>query len=53
MTAPSNHHDASLDLLAHNQAAWDQQAAQDCEWSRPVTPRSSRLLAAVICPPRA
>ena len=38
MTAPSNHHDASLDLLAHNQAAWDQQAAQDCEWSRPVTP---------------
>ena len=23
MTAPSNHHDASLDLLAHNQAAWD------------------------------
>ena len=38
MTASSNHHDASLDLLAHNQAAWDQQAAQDCEWSRPVTP---------------
>ena len=27
-----------LDLIAHNQAAWDQLAAQDCEWSRPVTP---------------
>lgn len=27
-----------FDLIAHNQAAWDQLAAQDCEWSRPVTP---------------
>jgi SAM-dependent methyltransferase len=32
MTASS-----SFDFLAHNQAAWDQLAAQDCEWSRPVT----------------
>ena len=38
MTASSNPQDDSLDLLAHNQAAWDQQAAQDCEWSRPVPP---------------
>lgn len=28
----------TLDIHRHNQAAWDQQAAQDCEWSRPVTP---------------
>lgn len=27
-----------FDLIAHNQAVWDQLAAQDCEWSRPVTP---------------
>ena len=58
MTAPSNHHDASLDLLAHNQAAWDQQAAQDCEWSRPVTPeiiaaaRGGDLSAARLTPER-
>lgn len=26
-----------FDLIAHNQAAWDQLAAQDCEWSRSVT----------------
>jgi SAM-dependent methyltransferase len=24
-------------ILAHNQAAWDRLAAQDCEWSRPVS----------------
>lgn len=28
----------SFDYLAHNRAAWDQLAVQDCEWSRPVTP---------------
>lgn len=27
----------SFDLIAHNRAAWDQLAVQDCEWSRPVT----------------
>lgn len=32
MTASS-----SFDFLLHNQAAWDQLAAQDCEWSRPVS----------------
>jgi SAM-dependent methyltransferase len=26
------------DPLDHNRAFWDRQAAQDCEWSRPVTP---------------
>jgi SAM-dependent methyltransferase len=25
------------DTLAHNRAFWDRQAAQNCEWSRPVT----------------
>ncbi|KTQ85504.1 methyltransferase [Aureimonas ureilytica] len=30
-------------IVAHNQAAWDKLAAQDCEWSRPV---SSQAIAA-------
>ncbi|WP_206244482.1 class I SAM-dependent methyltransferase [Novosphingobium terrae] len=30
-------HTTSLDILRHNQAAWDHQAASDCEWSRPVS----------------
>jgi len=28
----------SFDLYTHNQAAWDQLAVSDCDWSRPVTP---------------
>lgn len=31
---------SSFDILAHNQAAWDQLAVQDCEWSRPVSPEA-------------
>ncbi|MBY8821610.1 class I SAM-dependent methyltransferase [Sphingomonas colocasiae] len=27
---------ASIDIAAHNRAAWDRLAAQDCDWSRPV-----------------
>ncbi|MGH8819004.1 MAG: class I SAM-dependent methyltransferase [Achromobacter pestifer] len=27
---------SSFDFLAHNRAAWDKLAAQDCAWSRPV-----------------
>ncbi|WP_374626749.1 class I SAM-dependent methyltransferase [Pandoraea sp.] len=27
----------SADVLAHNAAAWDRQAAAQCEWSRPVS----------------
>jgi len=27
----------TLDIFAHNQAAWDHQAARDCEWSKPVS----------------
>jgi SAM-dependent methyltransferase len=30
----------SPDVLAHNQAAWDRLAAQDCEWSRAVSPET-------------
>lgn len=26
------------DIVHHNQASWDRQAAQQCEWSRPVGP---------------
>jgi len=26
------------DVVRHNRAAWDRQAAQQCEWSRPVEP---------------
>lgn len=26
----------SIDILAHNTAAWNQQAAKSCDWSRPV-----------------
>ena len=26
------------DIVRHNRAAWDRQAAQQCEWSRPVEP---------------
>ncbi|AVS65120.1 SAM-dependent methyltransferase [Paracidovorax avenae] len=29
-----------IDILAHNQAAWDRQAAQGCEWSAPVGPEA-------------
>ncbi|KFF35173.1 hypothetical protein G039_0310755 [Pseudomonas aeruginosa VRFPA01] len=25
-----------IDILRHNSASWDAQAARDCEWSRPV-----------------
>src|SRR5256885_9445521 len=25
-----------IDILAHNTAAWNLQAAKDCDWSRPV-----------------
>ncbi|MEO9382559.1 hypothetical protein ABI908_00310, partial [Chromobacterium phragmitis] len=25
-----------IDVFHYNQAAWDQQARADCEWSRPV-----------------
>ncbi|MGS8175799.1 SAM-dependent methyltransferase, partial [Pseudomonas aeruginosa] len=25
-----------IDVLRHNSASWDAQAARDCEWSRPV-----------------
>ena len=28
----------SLDIIDHNRQAWDRQASQHCEWSRPVTP---------------
>ena len=28
---------SSKTIVAHNQAAWDRLAAQDCEWSRPVS----------------
>ncbi len=28
----------SVDILAHNQAAWDRQAAENSPWSQPVTP---------------
>lgn len=28
----------NLDIIDHNRQAWDRQASQDCEWSRPVTP---------------
>lgn len=27
----------TLDIFAYNQAAWDHQAAQNCEWSKPVS----------------
>ncbi|MET4682846.1 class I SAM-dependent methyltransferase [Brevundimonas faecalis] len=30
----------ALDVLAHNQTAWDRQAALDCDWSRPVSPET-------------
>ncbi|HFH4277266.1 TPA: hypothetical protein ACGJ3R_004922, partial [Pseudomonas aeruginosa] len=26
-----------IDVLRHNSASWDAQAARDCEWSRPVS----------------
>ena len=29
-----------IDILAHDQAAWDRQAAQSCEWSAPVGPEA-------------
>lgn len=29
-------HMPALDILEHNSAAWDRQARQHCEWSRPV-----------------
>lgn len=29
--------DQTHDILAHNQAAWDRQAAQACAWSQPVS----------------
>ncbi|WCD82019.1 class I SAM-dependent methyltransferase [Pseudomonas sp. TUM22785] len=29
-------HKPALDILEHNSAAWDRQARQHCEWSRPV-----------------
>jgi SAM-dependent methyltransferase len=32
----SDQPNADADVLAHNSAAWDRQAAQQCEWSRPV-----------------
>lgn len=28
----------ALDIIDHNRQAWDRQASQQCEWSRPVTP---------------
>lgn len=28
------------DIFTHNRTAWDQLAAQDCEWSRPVSPET-------------
>ncbi|QDD88427.1 SAM-dependent methyltransferase [Pseudomonas oryzihabitans] len=34
---------SSDNVVAHNQAAWDKLAAQDCEWSRPV---SAQVIAA-------
>jgi SAM-dependent methyltransferase len=36
-------HEKDIDFLAHNRAAWDRQATEQCEWSRPV---SSELIAA-------
>lgn len=33
-------HSSLKTILAHNQAAWDKLAAQDCEWSRPVSPQA-------------
>ncbi len=35
-------HSPPSDVLTHNQAAWDQLAVRDCEWSRPV---SSEIIA--------
>lgn len=31
---------SSHTIVAHNQAAWDKLAAQDCEWSRPASPQA-------------
>lgn len=33
-------HSSPEAIVAHNQAAWDKLAAQDCEWSRPVSARA-------------
>lgn len=38
--------DKKFDFLAHNRAAWDRQAAEQREWSRPV---SRELIAAARC----
>lgn len=37
---PSKTMNHPIDILAHNQAAWDRQAAQGCEWSAPVGPEA-------------
>lgn len=29
---------SNLDIIDHNRQAWDRQASEHCEWSRPVTP---------------
>lgn len=29
---------STFDVIDHNRQAWDRQASQHCEWSRPVTP---------------